>query len=60
MTIFDTIRYPIPDRPTTEQLRAVPNEIMIELNIIVRNKKIYHFNEKVALLRKMIAEYEPI
>ena len=30
MTIFDTIRYPVSDLPTLEQLEAIPESIYIE------------------------------
>lgn len=30
MTIFDTIRYPVSDLPTLEQLEAIPESIYVE------------------------------
>ena len=69
MTIFDSIKYPLDDVPTTDQVMALPNEITdpwtktcqtqftrecVRLGLMTYME----YPPAVALLRKIIMEYD--
>ena len=69
MTIFDTIRYPVSDIPTVEELNNIPIEIMELWKTkyhfttysnagIVSFFKFYTARNIILALRKMIKEYD--
>ena len=59
MTIFDSIKYPISDPPTLEELRAVPESIYRAWEVYNGwNLGMKTYNEKIKLLRKFILEYD--
>lgn len=74
MTLFDTLRYPISDRITLEELEAVPRPIYDHWNEAygyraqVPRLLVHSFlisggkeeREMIAHLRRLIAEYEPL
>lgn len=56
MTIFDSIRYPISDNPTLDELHALPSHFREEYNRIVLST--YRLFNQADLYRKIILEWD--
>jgi len=58
MTIFDTLRYPISDPLTTEQVRALPEGLYRKWYWEIYKAPFYiPIKDQINILRKMIAEH---
>lgn len=74
MTIFDSIKYQISDRPSYEELEAIPQSIWIEFlkcsndmsNVNYPRTLAFMYissiewHERTAMLRRVILEYDTI
>ncbi len=61
MSIFDVLRYPISDKPTYEQIRALPNDIYSIWVTSIGVAEPCTSPHSVKNLRKLILEYnEPL
>ena len=57
MTIFDSIKYPISDKITIQQLSALPNDIFEEIRRQMAKQDTFGGIELAQLMRKVILEW---
>lgn len=61
MTLFDVIRYPISDKPTVEELEALPTDVFMTWRDFVldnQHRDWYTLKISVGVLRLMICDID--
>lgn len=59
MTIFDSIRYPISDRPTEGEINALPEELKFRLLELMKEGNLYIHSSDCAITLRIMT-YQPI